>query len=337
LMAGDLSAAVDVMWAGAKVAWISALQEIDKLTGQTFGGIFQSLAAGKWSAAGEGVMNALRQAWLAGIGILAGLWADVVTAADSAWVGIQNGFDTVVGGMEKGWLRMVETLKDSLANLLQWAISNVFKPLVSFAEQHDSLFGVDSGVGERARTSLLDMELLANKTRRGRKTPEQLEADLAAVDEKTEAKRQERESGLTGRQADRETSADAARLARERQIEALRQRQAELAKQGAEASSEDLSANQQALDQAIAGAAAARKAAEDSRLKEEDFAVSMQTESITRFSGEALGLSVGRADDPAKRTAKLSEDQLKELKAITKDLKDTHRETLRLIQIGGFA
>lgn len=337
LMAGDLATAVDVMWAGAKVAWISALMEIDRITGGTFGSIFQSLAAGRWSAAGEAAMAALRQAWIAGIGFLAGLWDDVVNAADTAWVGIQSGFDSVIAGMEKGWLGMVETLKTGLADLLQWAISSVFRPMVSWIEEHDELFGVDSGIGEKARKgfgSLLDMQ---GALERSRKSPKELAAEQQGVDDANAAQRAEREAGLAGRQADRQNAADAARVAREQEIETLRKRQAELARQGKSDSSADLTANQQALDAAIAAAAAARAAADAGRLKEEDFAVSQQTQSIARFSGEALRLSVGRSDDPARRTAKLSEEQLTELKAIAAELKLTLREVLRLQTMGGFA
>jgi hypothetical protein len=310
--------------------------EIDRLTGGTFGGIFQSLAAGRWSAAGEGAMNALRQAWIAGIGFLAGLWDNVVNAADEAWGGIQSGFDTVIAGMQKGWLGMIETIKGGLAGMLSWAISNVFLPLVGWIEEHDELFGVDSGMGEKARSGYGKLRDIQGALERSRKSPEDLAAEKKAIDDELAAKQAERDAALADRQAGRQAESDAARLQREQEIAALRQRQAELAAQGAAASQQGLGANQSELDAAVAAAAAARKAAEEGRLNEKDFAISQKTESTVRFSGEALGLSIGR-DDPARRTAKLSEQQLTKLKEIAEELKLTMRQVIRLQTMGGFA
>lgn len=336
LMAGDMAAAVDVMWAGAKAAWFAALQEIDNLTSGTFGGILQSLMAGDWAAAGEGVMNALQQAWLAGINILAGLWDTVVDAADTAWTAIQQGFDAAVGAITSAWVGMLETLKSGMAQMLQWAISNVFRPLVSWMEEHDSLLGIDSGVGEKARAGFGKLLDAQGALERSRKTPEELAASQSQIGADTAASQAQREEQSEARRAARQAASDAARLAREQEITALRQRQAELAGQAGSKAAAERTANQTALDAAIAAAKAARDAADAGRLTDKDFAVSTKTQSIVRFSGEALGMSVGR-NDPAKETAKLSREQLKELRTIANALGTTLKEVLRLQQMGGFA
>jgi hypothetical protein len=169
------------------------------------------------------------------------------------------------------------------------------------------------------------------------KTPEQLAADQSAVDASTAARQQSRQDGLIERRGERETAADRARLDRETEIERLRRRQAELAAEGASAAGYQQVSNQLALAQAIAAAKAAREAADAGRLKEEDFAVSTKTESVTRFSGEALAMSVGRSDDPQKRIAKLAEDQVKRLDKIAEVLDDNLAEIMRLQGLGGFA
>jgi hypothetical protein len=54
------------------------------------------------------------------------------------------------------------------------------------------------------------------------KTPEQLAADQAAVDQKTATRQQSRQDGLIERRGERETAADRDRLDRETEIERLR-------------------------------------------------------------------------------------------------------------------
>jgi hypothetical protein len=61
-------------------------------------------------------------------------------------------------------------------------------------------------------------------------------------------------------------------------------------------------------------------------------------ESTTRFSGAALALSVGRAtDEPAKRTAKFSEQQVKEIRELANISNMTYREIAAFVRMGGFA
>lgn len=331
LMAGDLSAAVNVMWSAAKVAWVAALSEIDSITGGMIGGILRSLAAGRWADAGEAAMNAMQRAWISGLGLLSSLWDGVVSAADTAWSALQQGFDVAMGSMKKTLSSMFNTLKQWGADFLGWMANSVILPLAKSTAEYSSqaaepIFSAAMKVGAM-RTELTDSI----------KSPEQMAADAQETDWQTEVDRAKRSDALAGRNAGRASAADEARLAREKEIEQLRKRQNELAAMGALASNLDKTANQTALDKAIAAAKAARDAADANKPKEKDFAVSSATQSITRFSGAALGLSVGRADDPAKTTAKLSAEQLKELRKLSNELGLTMRAILELQALGGFA
>lgn len=333
LMAGDLAAAVDVMWSAAKVAWISALLEIDELTSGTFGGILQSLASGKWAAAGESL-----------VGVLTEVWINIEGAADTAWTGILSGFDTLVSEMKKG-----------LSGFLDWAITNVFTPLATATGKIPELgvggriaggagggivgglagFGIGGiggglagvAVGGRAGGGIAGAmdDAVSSLEKAARLSLESLMDTSGAL------KRSMAEPG-----ADREGSLADRRAAREREITALRERQAELAQHSGEQAERERTANQKALDASLAAAKAARDAAAENKLKEEDFAVSQAVQSITRFSGEAMGLSIGRTSNPAERTAKLTADQLKEIQGLRKDMANHEREILRLIAMGGF-
>ena len=333
LAAGDLAGAVNIAWTAAKVAWITGLMELSDLTGGAFDGIFANLAAGRWSAAGEAAMNALQQAWLSGIGILSGLWGRVADAADSIWVDLQNGFSVAMGAMEKAWIRVMESMKSWGLSTVAWIANKVLHPLVQKILELDPT-GI---LGEKAKGAYLDLARMHQNAKRELKKPEEIAAEEAAIDARVEAERAANEAAGTDRTAARQGKADRARLARETEIEKLRRRQAELAKEAGPAAKEQLAANKAALDKAIEAAAAARAAADVAKPKEEDFAVSAKTESITRFSGEALSLSVGRADDPAKRIEKHAEKQVRHLEKIVTVLDDNLQEIMRLQGLGGFA
>lgn len=303
LLAGDLAGAVDVMWAAARVAWSTALLEIDTLTAGTFSGILQSLAAERWAAVGEGAVNALQQAWLQGVDFLAGVWGRVVDAADAAWTRILEGFDAIIA-----------KLKSGLLDMLSWAISNILRPLAV------KLNDISETLGNKALGAVGQLAELEDKAR------EALEAE----------KGPDRQAESDARKAARQAASDDTHVARQQEIEALKRRQAELAGEAGAAAEQERTANQQALNAAIAAAKAARDAADANKLKDEDFAVSQDRQSIARFSGEALGLSVGRAMDPDRERTQLSREQLKELRRVANALDTTLREVLRLQQMGGF-
>jgi hypothetical protein len=334
LAAGDIAGAVNVAWAGAKVAWFSALTEIDSLTSGTLGSILKNLAAGRWAAAGEAAMLALRIAFQQGVIFLSGVWSGVVDAADSAWVGLQTGFDAAMGGIQKAWIHVMEFLKSWGLKTVAWIANTVLRPLIV------AIGAVDPTglIYEKARGAFLGLKETTEKAHRNLKTPEQIAAESAAIDDDTAARQQARQDALITRRGERETAADRDRIARETTIERLRRRQAELAREGSNATQDQQSANQRALDQAIAAAKAAREAADAGRPKDEDFAVSTKTESITRFSAAALELSVGRgANDPQKRIAKFSEEQVRTLREMANTANMTYQEIAAFVRTGGFA
>jgi len=329
LAAGDLAGAVNVLWSGAKVAWIAGLTELDTLTRGAFGGILQNLAAGRWSAAGEAVMAALQVAWQNGIIAISGMWGTIVDAADTAWLGLQTGFDGMLGSLEKGMYGLFEKMKQWGVSFLMWMSNSVLMPLAKT---------MGDIAGTPAFTAAPKITGMAQSLKGTIKDDTQIEADKTTIDQKTAIRQADRENEFLDRQADRAAAGAERRIAAEREIARLKQRQAELAREGTNATQDQQSANQRQLDQAIAAAKAAREAADAGRLKEEDFAVSTKTESLTRFSGAALELSVGRqSNDPQKRIAKLAEDQLGKLSRIAEVLDDNLAEIMRLQGLGGFA
>ena len=340
LIAGDLAGAVDVMWAGAKVAWASALLEIDELTSGTFSGIIQSLISGQWAAAGESAMNALKIAWLSGVSFLSGVWdtvvnaADaawtgIVTAADTAWTGIVNAADTAWTAILTGFDQLITKMKQGLVDFLLLVV-NQLQPLSAQLAKVGIVLDTDPLLA--ARGAIIDSMNKPSEDRAGA-LEERIDGRQTASDEARTEREEEIEERIDGRQ----TASDEARLAREKEIEDLRRRQKELAAQGGEEAKQQQTANQKALSDAIEAAKAAREAAAENKLKEEDFAVSEATQSIARFSGEALGLSVGRSNDPAERTAKLTADQLQEMKELRREIRENNRELRRLQAMGGFA
>ena len=334
LVAGDLAAAVNVAWAGAKVAWMTGLLEIDRLTSGMFGGILRNLAAGHWAAAGEAAMLALQVAFQQAAITLSGVWGQVVDAADLAWMGLQVGFDLAIGGIEKAWLGVWESMKRASLQAFKWIYDSALRPLVDFLRENDptGYFALQATKGLNALTRGV------NEAAKSQRSPAQLAADQSAIDAQTSASQQAREDALISRRGERETAADRARIARETEIARLRQRQAELARQGSNATQGQQSANQRALDQAIAAAKVARDAADAARPNAEDFAVSTKTASTTRFSAAAIELAVGRgANDPQKRIAKFSEEQVRVLREMANTADMTYREMAAFVRAGGFA
>ncbi len=259
-------------------------------------------------------MNALQQAWLAGVNVLAGIWDQVVDAADTAWDRILASFDGMISSIKRGLVGMLDLL-----------LKDVLGPLFEKMKEFNSTLGI------RAATAAGSVKKVALDARIS------LKQSIRDEEEKNAGSGPDsREGSREARQTARQAISDDARVERERQIEILRERQAELAKQSSQEAKQEQTANQKTLDASIAAAKAARDAAAENRLQESDFAVSQDVQSITRFSGEALGLSVGRGQDPAEKTAKLSADQLKELKDLRKDIQKSTREMLRLQAMGGF-
>ena len=373
IMVGDLAGAVEIMWAGVKVAWTSALLEIDTLTSGTFGGIINSLISGQWAAAGESAMLALQIAWKTGVGVLSGIWDTVVTDADTAWTGIvtasDNAWPAIVTAADKAWTEilagldlLIDKMKSALSEFLEWAANEILPlvqqvnevgvaaaggtgkaavggaaallgpltgPLGIIAEA-GAKAGIDAAAGALTDANAAGIDaaiqiLDARKERIG-------SINEPAKDEPVA----DRAAALATREAARQATSDEARVAREEEIAALKLKQKESAEQGGEAAKAQLTKHQKDLADAIKEQEEAVKEAEENKLKAGDFAVSEATQSIARFSGEALGLSVGRSNDPAEKVAKLTEKQLKEIEEHRKEARFAAAALQRLLEKFGF-
>ena len=333
VIAGDLSAAVDVMWAGAKVVWFTALREIDKMTGGMFSGLLESLAAGKWALAAQSIMNALQIAWLEGVNALARIFNDAIESIKTRFSGllgwVQPLWDAFTVGatiMIDAFLDGISTIKEAFASLLGFVAKNVLSPLVAEMEKLPSTLAMNT------RSILMDVQSGVEGAALALKKSLRAEQE-AGGDAKDRRKRRQAEEppktpGIL---------TDESRVAREKEITQLKTQQDALAKKTGLQAAQNRNQIQKDLDAAIQAAQLARATAAAGGLQEKDFAVSQETQSISRFSGEGLGMSVGRSADPAERVAKLTEDQNKELRELRKEMNEYNREMRRLQHMGGFS
>lgn len=116
---GDLALAAKIAWAGLKLAWSEGLLWLSEQTGETFGAVLKNLAGGNWKAAADGAVGMIKAAFLS----LKLVMYDV-------WDGIQGGFDTVMGAIEKGWSGLWNIVKRQGLVTFTWLLNNVFAPIV---------------------------------------------------------------------------------------------------------------------------------------------------------------------------------------------------------------
>lgn len=345
IRAGNLQLAVTIAWSAAKVAWISALTELDRLTGGVFGGILQSLAAGNWSAAGNAAMLGLQIAWQTGVQKIADLWQIIVDSADIAWTWIASGFDTATGAIEKTWLRVWESMKRAAFAAYKFIYDSVLRPLVDFLRENDptGFFALQATKGLNALTSGV------NKAAKSLRSPEQLAADQAAVDTRTADSQAGRDNDLAARQVARQANADAARIVREQEIARLRAEQARLATQTGPDAARQLAETQAKLNTALADAAsqAAQARAADAQLLQAQTAAKQAqlptaaaapsgitlgpTFSAAAAMAGAYGLRAGGGGPQEKMVLSIQEmaQTLRELGLLSKSQTETNAEVAR--------
>ena len=134
--AGNLELAVDILWTGAKVAWASALDELDAITGERFSSIFQNLAAGNWKDSLDAAIAEVSilfkklqlkvgPVWIEISKKAQEAWTDIVNWADESKVKIQNTLDNVMAHFADA----VVTIRSKWEYLKQF-----FKGFVGFFE-----------------------------------------------------------------------------------------------------------------------------------------------------------------------------------------------------------
>lgn len=123
--AGNLELAVEILWAGVKVAWITALSELDRITGEMFSGIFQSLAAGDFKGAMQAAFNEILIVWNKLLLAIEPIFVQITNQANTAWNSIVNALDTagvriqnVLGSIQAWFLDVVDNVRAAWAGLM---------------------------------------------------------------------------------------------------------------------------------------------------------------------------------------------------------------------------
>jgi hypothetical protein len=93
LKASNVELAVKILWSSIKVAWMHGMQELDKLTGEKFGAIFDNLSSGNWKSALESVVKEIELLWLKMLNKMDPIFTDIVNRVAQFWAEIVNTFE----------------------------------------------------------------------------------------------------------------------------------------------------------------------------------------------------------------------------------------------------
>lgn len=107
LVAADIGKALDIVWQGIKISWITVLQEINTITQENFSGIFSNLAAGEWEAAWDAIRLMLEETWL-----------NIELKFKKVWWGIKDVFDEASLKIKDTISSLVMWITDKLADLM---------------------------------------------------------------------------------------------------------------------------------------------------------------------------------------------------------------------------
>lgn len=147
--AGNLELAVEILWSGVKVAWISSIDELDKITGERFGAIFQNLAAGNWKSALEAALNEVLLLWNKLLLAVDPIFTQIVNKANTTWTEIVNGLDTAWVEIQNIVGMIQAVFKDAADNVMvYWTlVKTYFTGLADFIKlTWDTSFGGMLGV-----------------------------------------------------------------------------------------------------------------------------------------------------------------------------------------------
>ena len=99
----------------AAITWVSdRLGQLLDWGKMVFGGVYDAIVAGDWQLAGEIMWNALKVAWMTGIGTLNGLWVDFK-------FGMISAFDLIVTSIRKAWNTGITAIAEGILWLIEQA------------------------------------------------------------------------------------------------------------------------------------------------------------------------------------------------------------------------
>lgn len=132
--AGNLGLAVDILWSGAKVAWIKSLNEINRLTGEKLSGIFDNLAAGNWKSAMEAAVTEIAIIWNRLLQLIDPVFTDLMNIASKTWTDIVNSLDTAMVEVQNTFGAVAAWFEDVAQNVMsKWeGVKTYFAGLAGF-------------------------------------------------------------------------------------------------------------------------------------------------------------------------------------------------------------
>lgn len=134
--AGNLELAVEILWSGVKVAWVTSIDELDKITSERFGAIFQNLAAGNWKSALEAALNEVLLLWNKLLLAVDPIFTQILNRANSTWTAIVNGLDSAWVEIQNIVGMIQAVFKDAADNVMvYWTlVKTYFQGLGTFIE-----------------------------------------------------------------------------------------------------------------------------------------------------------------------------------------------------------
>lgn len=319
--AGNLELAVQVLWSGVKIAWMQALNEIDKLTGEHFSAIFKNLAAGNWKDSVEALWLEIKVAWLEGVNFVTKNWGTLEEVFAKTVVELQKLWNVFMESFERG----IRNLMMGLSNLLNWIAQNSGKigAMVGIATLMKG-----KGAGEAALATAAGAAAANFIGSVG-----SVALNSMAIPEVRNAEKlnNELDNKLEGGKTARETQALEDEMMVLAEIADLNQQIADLAAKGQEEAAEKLRNEKAILEENLAQAEAERKATEAAAAKNAE--LEKEHERLRKIQEESLRIERDRQGiveqyDPVTKYMR----QLKELNALFKESErttDVYKRALR--------
>ena len=215
VLGNDIDLAFTIVVEEIKAVWAGGLAWLAEQTGGIFGDILANLGAGRWQAAADGAMGMLTAAFWRANQVIDDVWEGIKSTAASVWSAMQDGFDVALTAIEVSWLRLVDKVKETAAEMLKFLANNVFGPMAK--AMGDSMLTAHlKGAVLSAQSALMDA---AGKVTMSREKDLQQQIDdleeesldrRAKRHEEEQESQNQRDEAAVGRWIDRRDAASAA-------------------------------------------------------------------------------------------------------------------------------
>lgn len=318
IKAGDLESAVSIAWAGAKVAWIRSLRELDEITGKAFSAILNKLAGGDFVGAAQAAIDQILAMWLRLRLRIAPTFDYLRNKAEDVWYTFQDAFDSISVKVQNVFERIKAWGSDA-ADYVENRWQGVKGFFVGFAKHIGASFDLpelpEFGSDKPSRT-------------------EHAKAEIERRNAELEARLEERRKARAVQRGERAARLTAEVLDLTNKLREVEDRLNEAAKAGADEAERKLSTERDLLKTKLDEARAAKEAAEAeaaSAAKTKERVEAEIESERRRLELESRRRAIIERYDPVARYI----SQLKELNSLFKGAeRDTrvYREALRDIK-----